>query len=197
MVKGLALGAAYQSRVNEDIDGSLDVGPYETAGAGDVTLPDEIFLGVFVKPMDKLNFEVDAVQTRWSTFDELNVRVRNPMLIGGKSEDSTMKRWRDVWRYQFGVEYNLTKKFDLRAGYVYDEEPIPAGTVDYLVPDNDRQLYSVGLGYHVKNWAVDLSYTYLDIRDRKVDARIDDGVLPSEFKDGVAHMVGLSLSAKM
>jgi long-chain fatty acid transport protein len=197
VVKGLAFGAAYQSKVNEDIDGSLGVGAYSTAGSGDVTLPDEIFLGVFVRPMDKLNFEAGAVQTRWSTYDEINVRVRNPLLFGGKSEDSTTKRWKDVWRYQFGVEYNVTETIDLRAGYVYDEEAIPSETVDYLVPSNDRQLYSVGLGYHVKNWVVDLSYAYLDIRDRKVIARREEGVLTSEFEDGDAHMIGLSLSVKI
>ncbi len=65
------------------------------------------------------------------------------------------------------------------------------------MPANDRQLYSIGCGYHVKDWTLDLSYTYLTIRDRDVDARMDDGVLPSKFRDGETHLLGVSLSAKL
>lgn len=194
-VKWMALGASYQSEVDEDVDGSVDLGVWDSDASGDVTLPAEIMLGVVFMPTEKLSLEVGAVRTEWSSYDQLKIKFDDPTFLG--PESISEKNWNDVWRYQCGVEYKLTEQFDLRAGYTYDEEPIPGDTVDYLVPANDRQLYSVGCGYHVKNWTVDLSYTYLSIRDRKVDARMDDGVLPSWFNEGDTHLVGVSLSAKL
>ena len=194
-LKWLAFGAAYQSQVDESVDGTADIRVRKTDASGDVTLPDEILLGVVLMPTDKLSLECGAVRTGWSSYDQLTIKFDDPTMLG--PEATSVKDWNDVWRYQFGVEYKLTEQFDLRVGYVYDEEPTPGETADYLVPANDRQLYSVGCGYHVKDWTLDLSYTYLSIRDRKVDARMEDGVFPSEFTDGDAHMVGVSVSAKL
>ncbi len=195
-LKWLALGAAYQSQVDEDIDGQASIHVKKTDASGDITLPDEIFLGVTFKPLDKLSLEIGALRTGWSSYDQLKIKFDDPTVLG-KSESITPKDWDDVWRYQFGVEYSLTDKWDLRAGYVIDQEPIPDSTVDYLVPANDRQLYSVGCGYKWSTWALDLSYTYLRIDDRTVDARPADGVLPSEFENGDAHMIGVSVTKKI
>ena len=42
-----------------------------------------------------------------------------------------------------------------------------------------------------------LSYDYLVIRDRDIEARPQAGILPSKFRNGDAHMVGASLSTKI
>jgi long-chain fatty acid transport protein len=193
--KWIAFGASYQSEVEEDVDGTADLHVWSTDASGDITLPDEILLGVVLMPTDKLSLEVGAVRTGWSSYDQLSITFDDPSVLG--PEATSVKDWNDVWRYQFGVEYKLSEQFDLRLGYVYDEEPSPGDTVDYLVPANDRQLYSAGCGYHFKDWTFDLSYTYLMIRDRTVAGRPAEGILPSEFTDGDAHMLGVSVSAKL
>ena len=76
------------------------------------------------------------------------------------------KDWDDVWRFQIGLEYKANDWLDLRLGYVFDESPIPDEWADYLIPTNDRQLYSIGCGMHWDTWIVDLSYTYLDQNKR-------------------------------
>lgn len=193
--KWIAFGASYQSEVDEDVDGTADLHVWSTDASGDITLPDEILLGVTFMPTDKLSLEVGAVRTGWSSYDELTITFDDASKLGPSV--TSEKNWNDVWRYLCGIEYKLSEQLDLRVGYVYDEEPIPGDTVDYLVPANDRQLYSIGCGYHVKDWTLDLSYTYLSIRDRNVDARTDDGVLPCSFTDGDTHMVGVSVSTTL
>ncbi len=100
-------------------------------------------------------------------------------------------------RYQVGVEYNLTDALDLRAGYCYDMSPLNDATLDYLVPADNRQLFNLGFGYAIKSWTLDLSYTYLMIDDMHIPARLADGVLESDAKNGEAHMLGVSLSTKI
>ncbi|HQN19864.1 MAG TPA: outer membrane protein transport protein, partial [Syntrophobacteraceae bacterium] len=85
---------------------------------------------------------------------------------------------------------------DLRAGFAWDQEASDVQFVDYLVPANDRFLFSFGPGFHYKNWTLDLSYTYLLIVDRNDVPAHPTGVLPSSFSNGYAHMVGCSLGYK-
>jgi len=44
---------------------------------------------------------------------------------------------------------------------------------------------------------LDVSYTYLMIKDRHITARPMDGVLESDYSNGCAHMVGVSVSTKI
>lgn len=190
------LGVSYQSRVRQQIEGSADIGVRETDAEGEVMLPEECFLGANVKPIEKLSVEVGAVFTGWSTYDQLVIDFDDPTVLG-VSESVSPKDWDDTWRYIAGVEYELNEAWVVRAGYVYDETPIPDRTADYLIPANNRNLYSVGCGYNWQGWTLDLSYTYLDIEDREIAARPAEGVFQSEFKNGDAHLVGVSLSTKI
>ena len=193
----LSFGAAYQSQVDQDIDGDASVSGRSGDASGDVTLPDMVFLGTAVKPMEKVTVSLDAVFTGWSSYDQFALDL-DPTLLGpDKARQISPKNWDDVWRYELGVEYALNEAWTLRAGYAFDEEPGPDSTADYLVPANDRNLYSLGAGYQWKAWTFDVSYTYLDIEDRAIAARPEHGVLPSEFECGDAHLVGVTVGRKI
>ena len=109
----------------------------------------------------------------------------------------TEKDWDDVFRYQVGMEYALNETWALRAGYVFDETPDPDRTMDYIVPANDRNLFSVAAGYQKGDFFCDLSYTYLMIVDRDVAPRPAEGVLPGEYQDGDTHLIGISAGYKL
>jgi len=191
----LAVGATYWSKVHEGLSGDATLGGAQTDASSKLELPDEVTFGVMVKPLNKLSVEAGATFTGWNSYDQLDVKLDNPQVLG--PEVVIPKNWSNAWRYQAGVEYAATKALTLRAGYVYDEEAIPQGTADYLVPANDRQLFSLGVGYRWTRWLLDVSYTYLAIKDRHITARPQDGVLESDFVNGDAHMVGLSVSTKL
>jgi long-chain fatty acid transport protein len=102
----------------------------------------------------------------------------------------------DVWRYQIGIEYALTRMLDLRAGYVYDNTPIPKGTVDFLVPMDDQQHFDCGFGIHWDRWSADLSDTYILIKDRNYAARFLDGVPKSRVYAEDAHLIDFGVGYK-
>jgi long-chain fatty acid transport protein len=165
-----------------------------TDGEGDITLPASTALGANYKT-GKLMLGAAVTYTEWSSYDELRVKFSNPALLG-RSESVTEKDWNNVWRYAAGAEYALSDMLDVRCSYVFDEDPIPNKTADYLVPSNDRHLFGVGAGVHMNRYRLDLGYTYLLIEDRdNVPGRLAEGVFPSSYKDGYAHILAASLSA--
>jgi long-chain fatty acid transport protein len=194
-----ALGASYRSQVKQHLEGDAQFSSSVLGNPdvdGSVVLPDEVFLGVAVYPTPRLSFELGAIWTRWSTFNELGVNF-DPPILGVIRNITVPKEWNDVWRYNFSVEYKLLDWLDLRAGYTFDESPIPTDHADYLVPANDRHMFSFGPGFRWNKWTLDLSYTYLLIKDRDdVPARPSEGILPSDFEDGNAHLIGISVGYK-
>lgn len=131
---------------------------------GTVVLPDMINVGLVYYPWEDLSVEVGGVYTRWSTYNRLRFEFSKP--VGGSYHSDTPKDWEDVWRYNVGVEYAATDWMKLRVGYTYDESPLNDSQLDYLIPGNDRQLYSVGVGFNYDAWTLDLSYTYLWMKGR-------------------------------
>ncbi|NCD22162.1 MAG: transporter, partial [Spartobacteria bacterium] len=200
----LAFGLAYDSEIEQEVEGSYDVNhPVLSGGdgSGDVTTPGILRFGTSVKATDKLTIDAGIVCTMWSSYDELAIDF-DPALLGQYPDSVTEKDWDDAFRYQLGVEYALNEEWALRAGYIYDETPDPDAHVDYIVPGNDRNLISLGVGYQKGDFFCDLSYTYLMIEDRDISISAEraaekDGVLPGKFEDGDAHLIGLSVGYKL
>jgi long-chain fatty acid transport protein len=204
----LALGATYRSQVKEHVTGHaafsntnpllVPQGIATTPASLNITLPDEVFLGATFYPIQKLSVEIGAIWTNWSTWNNLAIQYDNPPIFslptGGQV--SKAKNWDDAWRFMLGVEYKALDWLDLRAGYAYDQTPVRDSTFDYLVPDSDRHMFSFGPGFHFGKWSFDVSYTYISLLDRSVPAQPANGILPSEVKDGDAHLVGMSVGYK-
>jgi len=198
----VSFGLLYRSKVKHNLSGRADFiksnllrGAFRNGRiSADVLLPDEYFLGVAFKPIDRLSIEFDAILTRWNTFNHMTVNFDKG--IAGMNGITKQKDWHDVWRYQIGVEYALTRMVDLRLGYAYDNEPIPGRTVDFLVTSYDRQLFSCGFGLHWGPWSTDFSYTYLLPKNRNYDERIADGVPKSRVYDGNAYLIGAGIGYK-
>ena len=209
----LSLGAAYRSEIDITVDGEADfdsIGSYADAAIsaaqavyGSSTLQDTDFssteplpallsLGIMVKPMDRLSISFDVTRTFWSAYNELTVEY-DDAAIYGLDEVSKEKNWKDVNRYSIGIEYALLEWMDLRAGYVYDESPVDPDHAEYQIPSNDRQIYSLGTGFHWDAWTIDLAYSYLTVKDRNFNSSEDTGVVDSTFTDGDSHLFAMNV----
>ena len=195
----LSFGLAYDSEIKQEVEGDYDVNhPLLSGGdgSGDITTPGIVRLGTSVKATEKLTVNAGIVYTMWSSYDQLAIDF-DPALLGMIPSSTTEKNWHDTFRCQLGAEYALTEAWALRAGYVNDRTPDPDDHADYIVPANNRNLFSLGMGYKQGDFFCDLSYTYLLIEDRDVAARPTEGVMPSEYVDGDAHMIGVSVGYKL
>jgi long-chain fatty acid transport protein len=191
----VAIGVSYRSQIRQQLSGPAQFQPYATLNAnasGGITLPDMIFAGIMVRPVEKLSVEAGVIWTRWSLFQSFNVKFDNA--LGMLTE---RKNWHNTFRGQIGVEYRALPWLDVRGGYSLENEPMPDRNVDYLVPTNNmRHNFSCGAGFRWRSTTLDLAYTLVYIPDRYVNSSAALGVLPSNFQNRLSHVIGFSLGYK-
>ncbi|MDL2291051.1 outer membrane protein transport protein [Desulfovibrio sp. OttesenSCG-928-F20] len=199
-----AVGLSYRSKVRVHAFGDVSFNYvsgsqmlYDGYGAKNgtahaaVVFPDSVSGGISFTPIPELSFEVGAVWTRWSTFRSLNISFPSP--VGQKQN---IKHWGDAMRWNAGVEWQALDWLTLRGGFVYDESPMREGWEDYLVPTNDRYIWSAGLGFHWDNWTVDVSAAFIDALGRKYSYNENTHVLHSRAKASDTYIYSLSVGYK-
>ncbi|MDO5483986.1 MAG: outer membrane protein transport protein, partial [Desulfovibrionaceae bacterium] len=135
-----------------------------------VQLPDSLALGIAYKPLDNLSFEVGAMWTRWSTYNDLN------MYFDSGYASINNKEWRDNWAFNASVEYKPLDWWALRAGIVYETSPVKEENVDFWMPTNGRTILSLGTGFEWNNWTVDLAYAHIWVNPINYDATTASGI---------------------
>ncbi|PIE68633.1 MAG: hypothetical protein CSA21_06485 [Deltaproteobacteria bacterium] len=211
----LSLGISYRSKITIHMKGHADfdaVGPRAEAALAGIRasspalaktlknttfsttepLPAMLSLGAMIKPTDTLSLSLDLLRTYWHAYSDLTIDYDEPVLFG-KDKAVIAKNWNDVNRYQLGVEYALSDWLDLRLGYVYDESPVDPKHADYQIPSSDRQIYSLGSGFHWDAWTIDCAYSYLVVATRNFGHSMALGVKDSAFKHGDSHLIALNV----
>lgn len=215
----LSFGAAYRSEIDLKIKGSGNflattpagfsiigmtagsTSPYSRTRAVStvsttITLPDSLGLGVAWQPTDSITLEFDAERTGWSSFKNLEFKFDSPQFTNFNNKPKTLN-WKDVWCYKLGGQYAWNKNLDLRAGYMYDKNPIPDSTLGPLLPDADRHSFSIGQGIHNEHFSLDLAYMWTHFVDRTVNNQDATTLLGENgtFKSDV-HLFGGSVTVK-
>jgi len=175
-----SLGATYHSAATLDLEGfytPLDQtlvllnrlapgrGLPSAQGADlDLDLPWRLQLGVRYEVNEALAVELDWTRTGWSRFDELVIKSRatgRPLLRPDVND------WSDANAYRLGVTYDLLPSTQLRLGYAYDETGQDDDHYSARVPDNDRHLFSLGVGQDLgQGWTLEAGYMYVKFKDR-------------------------------
>jgi long-chain fatty acid transport protein len=175
---------------------------FHTEASTTVNLPATLDLGV-AYILDRLTLEVDASWTFWSTFKTLAIDIRNNNDL--LPDAVRPENWDDVVAVYVGGEYRVTDPLALRLGFRWDPTPVPAETLSPLLPDTDRLYYCAGVGYKVRSWTFDLSYMYLDRKDRTVNNQTPNNNPPTfiDIGDGFngtwsgdAHLVAFDVGYK-
>jgi long-chain fatty acid transport protein len=191
----LSLGVSYRSQIKQQVEGQGYFSPFNAlngSAAGSIILPDMIFAGIMVRPAQQWSVEGGIIWTHWELFKRLDIRFSNA--LGTLSE---LKDWHNTWRGQFGVEYKALSWLDLRAGYAFENEPMPDRFADYLVPTTDRRHnFSCGTGFHWRAVTLDLAYSMVLMMDRTVTSSRAAGVLPSDYQGRLSHVVVMSVGYK-
>ena len=129
-----------------------------------IDFPDMASLGLAFGITPDLLVETDVNWTGWSTFRNV------PITFTGGATNSLPsttipESWKDAYNYRLGVRWTTSPATQWRFGYVYDQTPQREEGVSPLLPDADRNGFSLGYGWSggVK---VDLALMYLPFHQR-------------------------------
>lgn len=182
----LGIGFLYRHSVeNKFSDGEATFDIYDTYAAGtasallvdqtgktSMTFPSFFSIGAHYMVLDKLGIEVDYMYYNWSVFDELVLEFDDPRLNQVVPED-----YENSGQIRIGAHYDLTDALQVRVGYINDKSPQPLHSVSPLLPDSDKNDYSIGLGYKTGNMKFDAGYMLVDFGERST---VEDGVGKNE-----------------
>lgn len=209
----LSFGLAYRSSVNQNLRGDARFSPssvpyplnptvkfFENCDAfSKITLPASFSVGVAVTSIKQVSAEFTTIYTGWSSYHKLPLDLStapNPA-DPASSHTEIEKGWHNIWRYQFSLEYAMNAWLDLRASYVFDESPIDENHLDYMLPSNDRQQYSVGTGFHWNQWTIDTAYAFTAAKNRHGIVYVEDDPVDRShgiiFRNTCAQILAISI----
>jgi long-chain fatty acid transport protein len=181
----LSIGLVYKSRSAISItDGKVAyqalpaelVPQYPDARfTSDFTLPEQFIAGVGVRPFAGFLLAGELQYARWSDFGPLQFRMQDGSGLVLTEQDG----WGDVLTARAGMELKLPE-IVLRAGYALDRTPIPDPELRPSIPDANREVISLGVGYEVgEGLTLDFAFQSIRYRERTVtNSRVltDSGV---------------------
>lgn len=130
------------------------LGGSEQVISSELNLPYMLSLGGSYKFTPRLRGEFNYVRTGWSTFQSLELDFDTDALDQIITFD-----YEDTWQVRFGLEFAaIPEKLNLMAGYVHDKTPQPLSSVSPLLPDADRDDYSIGLQLFKGKWEFTACY---------------------------------------
>lgn len=174
--KYLSFGLSYRSKIEIDYSGDgeftqiptgnpqLDalvatVLPFGTALPIETTVefPDLASFGVALGLTRSILAEIDVNWVGWSSFDTVVIDFPTASTFTSVIPND----WDDVYSYRLGIRVGTGPR-QWRFGYLFDESPQPDESVGPLLPDADRNDYTIGYG--TPRYDVALMYVDFDSR---------------------------------
>ena len=169
-VEGTEIGIGYRSRVKHKLEGTFFVaspllgGPSTNRTTVKHTLPDMATLSIRQRVTQDFTLMGTVEWTNWSLFKQFDVQP-----VAGYNPAPENYNWKDGWLFAIGGEYAVSDALTLRAGYAFENSPVPDATRGVRVPDNDRHWLSLGLTYEPNDWLkLHAAYTHIIAKDGDV-----------------------------
>lgn len=184
--ENLHIGATYRSEIileAEDGDATFEnipqspLTPFKnTSIDASLPMPAEMTVGMSYDFYDKWTFAFDFNRTYWSVYESLDIDFADPDIPDSKNA----RNYKNSSIYRFGLQYDATKMFTLRAGYYFDESPVREGFFAPETPRNDSNNFTAGLTVNIgEHLQIDASFLYSHFKE--VDASYD-----YYFENGIA-----------
>ena len=207
----IRFGVSYRSRVSLDINNGTVIGGPALAALGapgavgatgiastKVVLPDQVDVGFAYMPNEDWMLSLDIDWVNWSTFDNLDFHYAPSALAtaltGGTNFRTLPENWSSTIAIRAGVEWKYSPDISLRGGYTYDPTPVDDRFFNPGIPDRDRHLFTVGLGYDVnQSLTLDMAYMFVYFVDRNQVASTGTNAVRNGNYSGNVHIVSGSL----
>jgi len=141
----------------------------------DIDLPPIVAFGIATSIIKNLTVEAEVIWVGWSTYNELKADFEEPVpKVFQPFVAPIIRDYHDVINYGMGIKYQPDPRWTIRCGYLFDPSPVPEKAVDPILPDVDRNEYSIGVGYEGEKFKLVCSYYGVFGRDRRVTENQND-----------------------
>ena len=190
--EGTKIGVTYRHGADHSADGNavFDLNPaYETlltdnglpffddqGSSVSASLPAVFDISVAQQINDKLQVLGTLKWTGWDSFDKLVTDYDNAATPASQPKVSELTfNWENAIMLSAGINYTVSPKLTLRAGFAYDDEPIPGP--DFRSPrgpTNDRYWYSAGATYKFsEKLTANFGVTHIQMDQASIDNTLD------------------------
>lgn len=153
---GTEIGIGYRSQVKPKLEGTLTT-TSSTDIRSDLTLPDQITVGLRQALTNDLTLLAGFEWTHWSKFTRFPVTTTS-----GVTATTLAFDYRNGWYASLGAEYKLNRDWTLRTGLGFEHAPINDTNRSVRLPDSNRTWTSLGATYAFDDkLSFDLSYAHL------------------------------------
>jgi long-chain fatty acid transport protein len=158
--------------------------------------PDIFTAGVSFNLTDALLLAFDAQYYTWNRYDKYVIDITYPS--GPAEPETVLENWKNTLLARLGLQYQLNESLALRGGVMYDWTPQPVESIDPNLPDANRYALTLGLGYKIGRFHIDVGYQYEKFFNREGPNRhiYDLGVINLGMGTYITtgHLFGVSLS---
>ncbi|GAB5401756.1 MAG: outer membrane protein transport protein [Aureisphaera sp.] len=206
--ENITIGANYRSEIileADEADADFEnipnspLTPFaDTAASASLPLPAEMTVGISYKFCDKWTAAFDFNRAFWDVYESLDIDFADE----GIPDSFNARNYKNASTVRFGLQYDATKMFTLRAGYYFDESPVQDGFFAPETPRNDSNGYTAGLTVNLSDrFQIDASFLYLHFKevDASYDAYTENGIAApfgGKYKSN-AFIPGFGLTYKM
>lgn len=199
-----SIGLNYRSKINHTISGNADFtvpagaqavftaihSPFfqDSKATAGLSTPSVATFSITQKFTDSFSLSANIERTGWSSLQQLRVQFASPQ------PDSTETfNWRNTTLFSVGGDFKLSDTVTLRAGVARDTTPTSNTYRDPRLPDNNRTIYSIGMGWQPsKNVSWNAGYMHIAISKASVNNVAATGSTLVGSFDGSANLFGVS-----
>ena len=198
------VGVSYRSRISVDVKGhSIFALPGtaasspqirtlfpDTGASTKIKLPRQLTVGLALQATERLTLEGDVRWEQWRSFDALRIQFDQP--VAGATESIQRRNWHNSLAFDIGMRYRLNSTFNLLAGYLYSDNPVPGSTFEPSIPDSNTQLVSLGTDINLAPFRLSLAYALQMQKDRRKGTNIY-GSTANGLYETTIHLIAVSL----
>lgn len=176
ILENLTVGASYRSKVTMKVDAGRAAISYantqaqvllneldvlnSTNFAASMPCPYVLSLGASWKPVQRLTIAADARLTGWKTYRTLNINFLDPKCAA--YNQTITKDYTNCWAFSLGGEFELTHRFDLRAGLMVDTSPVNGVHYNPETPGMTKVEPTAGFSFKPYNGlSIDVAFMYV------------------------------------
>jgi long-chain fatty acid transport protein len=184
--KAISLGLSYRSQVTIEFKGDASPKEYPEQFEGlipngaisaPLTTPENITVGVALKPFENFTLTADYQYVGWDSYDKLQIEFKEftNSETGEDLVSVSERNYENSFIARLGINYRVNASLDVSAGFLLDKNPVKDEYIDPTLPDADRIGLSGGIGYMInKKLKLELGYLFLRFEERKISNSLQD-----------------------